>query len=110
MDAVYPGMEVISLTDEVKNEKAIAILRSWVLTDAHGKQHPVNLYHPLTKDAALIARLPKPDHWREVAPGSVPPPKPAPKPDLDPLTANILSLEYRLLAKGLQAPKKGGRA
>lgn len=73
LDAVFMGM-----TDDSKtNERAITILRQWVIQDARGQEHPLSLYHPLTKDAALIARLPKPDHWREVAPGSVPPPKPA---------------------------------
>ena len=59
------------MADEA-NPKAIEILRQWALTDAAGKKYLLTLHQPLTKDPALLARLPKPEYWQEVEPGSVP--------------------------------------
>jgi hypothetical protein len=102
------------MTDESKNTKAIAILRQWVIVDGRGQERVVSLHKPLTKDAELVARLPRPEHWREVPIGSVPPARPAPHREYISRTAigsEIAALETKFFAKMLpKSPKrKGGR-
>jgi len=53
------------------NEKAIGILRQWVIKDTKGREHQITRYKPDPTDVQMLCRMrlgTKPANWQEVTP------------------------------------------